>query len=79
MYLLSLYTNSARGIALWVAIDEERARFRGGEASSEVYGSRGLSDSALLVGNCDNARHGIPEGSGAGNWTLLDLIANRPG
>jgi hypothetical protein len=79
VYLLSLYTHSARSIALWVAIDQERARFRSGEASSKVYGSRGLSDSTLLVGYCDNARHGIPEGSGAGNWTLLDLIANRPG
>jgi len=52
-----LKAKAARGIALGIAVNEERSLVEEGEGSSQVYGSRCLSDSALLVGDTDDFRH----------------------
>ena len=49
---------TAGGVGLGVAIDQQRARAEGGERRRQVDGGRGLADSALLVGDCDDASHG---------------------
>jgi hypothetical protein len=50
--------DAAGRVALRVAIDEECALLRDGEAGGEVDGGRGLTDSALLVGDRDDSGHG---------------------
>jgi hypothetical protein len=47
----------AGSVGLRIAVDQQRADPEGGERRSQVDGGRGLADSALLVGDCDDASH----------------------
>jgi hypothetical protein len=49
--------DAARGVALGIRIDEERPAFRDRERRGEVDGSRGLTDAALLISDCDRICH----------------------
>jgi len=55
-------TAAAGGIALGISVDEERALFSDGKRGGEVDGRRGLTDAALLIGDCENAGHGGVQG-----------------
>src|SRR4030088_3240633 len=50
-----------RGIRLRIAIDEQRVYFSSRKGRSKVYGSRGLTHAALLIGNGDDASHLVVE------------------
>ena len=49
---------SAGGVGLRIAVNEERADLCGGERCGEIYRGRGLADAALLVRNSDDSSHG---------------------
>ena len=53
---------SAGGVGLGVAIDQQRAYALMSERGRQVDGGGGFADSALLVGDCDDARHSSCQG-----------------
>src|SRR3954463_1413886 len=59
-YSLFLQTDSTRRVPLWVGVNEKCLLFGGRETCCEIHGGSRFSDSALLVCNCDYARHEIP-------------------
>src|SRR5262249_60718661 len=54
-------TDSGRGISLRIAIYEEGPLLCSGEASSEIYGRSGLSDTSFLICSSDNTSQESPE------------------
>jgi hypothetical protein len=86
----ALDSRSARGIALWVAIDQQRAPLCDRETCREIYRRRGLPDAALLIGNGNDSGHWISrgfsvsqgDGAGIGNPALnldgLEQSGNEP-
>src|SRR5438876_828976 len=54
---VALDADAARRVRLGIGVDEQRLPLRGGERRGKVHRRRRLSDAALLVGDCDDARH----------------------
>ena len=48
-------TDAGSGVALGIAIKQERALLRESNRGSQVNGRRGLSDATLLIRNCDDS------------------------
>ena len=48
---------AARRVGLGIGIDEEGLALGGGERRGDVHRRRRLADAALLIGDCDDARH----------------------
>ena len=57
-----LNTDPARGIRLWICIDEKGFFFRCSDARSKIHRSRGLSHAPLLVRYRNDLAHGIQAG-----------------
>ncbi len=52
----------ARGhgrVALRIEIDQQHSTLGGGQRGSKVHSGSGLADAALLVGDSDDASHGV--------------------
>ncbi len=54
---VALDADAARRVRLRISVDQQRLTLGGGERRGEVHCRRRLSDAALLVGDCDDARH----------------------
>jgi hypothetical protein len=54
---LSVQTEAARGIGLWIQINDECPPFRHCEGSPQVDGGGGFSNPTLLVGNGNYSGH----------------------
>ena len=52
---LLLNADRARGVRLWVEIDEERGDFFLGQSSGEIDGGGGFTDAAFLVGDGEDS------------------------
>ena len=48
-------TNSGSGVALGIAVNQERALFGEGKGGCQINGSCRLANAAFLIRNCDNA------------------------
>ena len=48
------YAEAGGGVALRVGIDNQDAKIIGGQGGGDVNGSSGFSDSALLIGYCED-------------------------
>src|SRR5881397_2688476 len=58
---VALDADAARRVRLGVGVDQQRLALRGGERRGEIHRRRRLSDAALLVGDCDDARHSLSD------------------
>ena len=58
--IVLLEANSARSIPLRVGVDEECLLLCGSKTGGQVHRSRCLANSALLICDCDDSRHGVP-------------------
>jgi len=45
------------GVGLRIAVDQQRADAEGANDAARLMAVRGLADSALLIGDCDDASH----------------------
>jgi hypothetical protein len=54
-------SESAGGVSLGIAVDDQSTLFRSGERGAEVDRGGGFSNSTLLICDCDNASHETPE------------------
>ena len=61
-------SEGGRGVSLWIKVDDQNLHALIGKSSGQVYGRSGLANSALLIGDCDDAAH-----SASSNRRLLAL------
>lgn len=56
--LFFLDSQTARRVALWIGVDQKHCGVAYSERGGEIDGGGGLSDTAFLVGYCNDSVHG---------------------